>query len=176
MAIAAGFLPFLPLLPRQILLLNFLSDIPGMTIAGDSVDPEQVQQPRAWNLRSVRTFVIVFGLLSSVFDILTFLALRLGFGASATLFRSGWFIESTVTELAVMLVLRTNRAVLPKSTRPRPAAVVHRHRRRHDRPTLQPAGPTARPQRHPRPDPGRPGRAHGVLRRRQRSGQTSLPA
>jgi len=109
MAIAAGFLPFLPLLPRQILLLNFLSDIPGTTIAGDSVDLEQVQQPRAWNLRSIRTFMIVFGLISSVFDILTFLTLRLGFNASATLFRSGWFIESTVTELAVMLVLRTNR-------------------------------------------------------------------
>src|SRR6266540_2249778 len=73
MAIAAGFLPFLPLLPRQILLLNFLSDIPGTTIAGDSVDLGQVQQPRAWNLRSIRTFMIVFGLISSVFDILTFL-------------------------------------------------------------------------------------------------------
>jgi Mg2+-importing ATPase len=109
MAVAAGFLPFLPLLPRQILLLNFLSDIPGVTIAGDHVDPEQVQQPCAWNLRSIRTFMVVFGLLSSVFDIITFLTLRLGFGAGATLFRSGWFIESTVTELAVMLVLRTNR-------------------------------------------------------------------
>jgi Mg2+-importing ATPase len=109
MAIAAGFLPFLPLLPRQILLLNFLSDIPGTTIAGDSVDPEQVQRPRAWNLRSIRNFMIVFGLLSSVFDVLTFLALRLGFHAGATVFRSGWFVESTITELAVMLVLRTNR-------------------------------------------------------------------
>jgi magnesium-transporting ATPase (P-type) len=106
---AAGFLPFLPLLPRQILLLNFLSDIPGVTIAGDSVDPEQLQRPRAWNLRSIRTFMVVFGLLSSVFDIITFAILRLGFGAGATLFRSAWFIESTVTELAVMLVLRTNR-------------------------------------------------------------------
>jgi magnesium-transporting ATPase (P-type) len=109
MAVAAGFLPYLPLLPRQILLLNFLSDIPGVTIAGDRVDPEQVQRPRAWDLRSIRTFMVVFGLLSSVFDILTFAVLRLGFGAGATLFRSGWFIESTVTELAVMLVLRTNR-------------------------------------------------------------------
>jgi Mg2+-importing ATPase len=109
MAAAAGFLPFLPLLPRQILLLNFLSDIPGTTIAGDAVDPEQVQRPRAWNLRSIRNFMVVFGLLSSVFDILTFLTLRLGFGVGAALFRSGWFIESTVTELAVMLVLRTNR-------------------------------------------------------------------
>ena len=109
MAVAAGFLPFLPLLPRQILLLNFLSDIPGMAIAGDSVDPEQLEQPRSWDLRSVRTFMLVFGLLSSAFDVLTFLTLRLGFGAGATLFRSGWFVESTVTELAVMLVLRTNR-------------------------------------------------------------------
>jgi Mg2+-importing ATPase len=109
MAAAAGLLPFLPLLPRQILLLNFLSDIPAMTIAGDAVDPEQLQRPRAWNLRSVRQFMIVFGLLSSAFDLVTFLALRLGFDAGAALFRSGWFIESTVTELAVMLVLRTNR-------------------------------------------------------------------
>jgi Mg2+-importing ATPase len=109
MATAAGLLPFLPLLPRQILLLNFLSDIPGTTIAGDSVDPEQLQQPRAWNLRSIRTFMIIFGLISSVFDILTFLTLRLGFQVGASLFRSGWFIESTVTELVVMLVLRTNR-------------------------------------------------------------------
>jgi Mg2+-importing ATPase len=109
MAIAAGFLPFLPLLPRQILLLNFLSDIPGMTIADDRVDPEQIHRPRTWDLRSIRNFMIVFGLLSSCLDILTFATLRLGFGAGATLFRSGWFIESTVTELAVMLVLRTNR-------------------------------------------------------------------
>jgi hypothetical protein len=62
--------------------------------------------------------MIVFGLLSSVFDILTFLTLRLGFHASATLARSGWFIESTITELAVMLVLRTSRPLLPKPPRP----------------------------------------------------------
>jgi Mg2+-importing ATPase len=78
MAIAAGFLPFLPLLPRQILLLNFLSDIPGMTIADDRVDPEQIHRPRTWDLRSIRNFMIVFGLLSSCFDILTFATLRLG--------------------------------------------------------------------------------------------------
>jgi Mg2+-importing ATPase len=109
MAVAAAFLPFLPLLPRQILLLNFLSDIPGMTIAGDSVDAEQLESPRAWHLRSMRNFMIVYGSLSSVFDIATFAILRLGFDADGTLFRSAWFIESTLTELAVMLVLRTNR-------------------------------------------------------------------
>jgi Mg2+-importing ATPase len=109
MAAAAVFLPFLPLLPRQILLLNFLSDIPGTTIAADDVDAEQLAAPRAWDIRSIRRFMIVFGLISSVFDVLTFLTLRIVFDAGATLFRSGWFIESTATELAVMLVLRTAR-------------------------------------------------------------------
>ncbi|MGW2220897.1 magnesium-translocating P-type ATPase [Nonomuraea sp. NPDC001684] len=109
MAAASAFLPFLPLLPRQILLLNFLSDIPGTTIATDQVDPEQLRRPRSWNLSGIRTFMIVFGLLSSVFDIATFLVLRLGLDAGAGVFRTGWFIESTATELAVMLVLRTAR-------------------------------------------------------------------
>jgi Mg2+-importing ATPase len=109
MAAAAAFLPFLPLLPSQILLLNFLTDVPGTTIAEDSVDPEQLERPGAWDLSSIRKFMIIFGSISSVFDIATFLTLRLGFHANATLFRSGWFIESTATELAAMLVLRTNR-------------------------------------------------------------------
>jgi P-type Mg2+ transporter len=109
MTVAAGFLPFLPLLPRQILLLNFLSDIPYTTIATDTVDPEQVQRPRAWNVRTIRNFMLAYGVISSVFDIATFLTLRLGFGATADVFRTGWFIESTATELAVLLVLRTNR-------------------------------------------------------------------
>jgi Mg2+-importing ATPase len=109
MAAGAAFLPFLPLLPRQILLLNFLSDIPGTTIAADEVDPEQLEAPRAWDIGSIRRFMIVFGLVSSAFDILTFVTLRVVFDAGATLFRSGWFIESTATELAVMLVLRTTR-------------------------------------------------------------------
>jgi Mg2+-importing ATPase len=109
MAAAAAFLPFLPLLPRQILLLNFLSDIPGTTIASDTVDPELLESPRAWDIRSIRTFMIVFGLVSSAFDLITFVVIRIGFDAHATLFRSSWFIESTATELAVMLVLRTSR-------------------------------------------------------------------
>lgn len=109
MTVAAAFLPFLPLLPRQILLLNFLSDIPYTTIATDTVDPEQVQRPRSWNVRTIRNFMIVFGFIASVFDIATFLTLRLGFHAGPEVFRTGWFIEFTVTELAVLLVLRTNR-------------------------------------------------------------------
>lgn len=109
MAAATAFLPFLPLLPRQILLLNFLSDVPATTISTDSVDPEQTAGPERWDLPSIRTFMIAFGALSSVFDLLTFAVLRLGFAAGPALFRSGWFIESTATELAVMLVLRTSR-------------------------------------------------------------------
>ena len=109
MAAVSVVLPFLPLLPRQILLLNFLSDIPGTTIAIDEVDREQLEHPRRWNIFSIRKFMIIFGLVSSVFDVLTFVTLRTVFDATEELFRSGWFVESTATELAIMLVLRTRR-------------------------------------------------------------------
>ena len=109
MAIAAIFLPFLPLLPVQILLLNFMTDFPALAISSDSVDEEDIQKPHAWNIKNIRNFMLVFGLISSVFDIITFLVLRLGFNAGAELFRSGWFVESTFTELVVMLVLRTRK-------------------------------------------------------------------
>ncbi|HSB85086.1 MAG TPA: magnesium-translocating P-type ATPase [Ilumatobacteraceae bacterium] len=112
MAGATVILPFLPLLPRQILLLNFVSDIPGTTIASDTVDPEQLDRPTHWNIRFIRNFMIVFGLISSVFDYLTFAVLRLGFHADAELFRTGWFLVSVATELLVMLVLRTRRPFL----------------------------------------------------------------
>jgi Mg2+-importing ATPase len=109
MAIASLVLPFLPLLPAQILLINFLTDLPATTIATDTVDPEQLDSPRTWNIRFVRDFMIVFGLISTAFDVLTFATLRLGFSAGESLFQSGWFVESVATELAVMFVLRTRR-------------------------------------------------------------------
>jgi Mg2+-importing ATPase len=109
LAISDMFLPFLPLLPMQILLLNFMTDFPAIAISGDLVDEEDVAKPRAWDIKAIRKFMIYFGLLSSVFDLITFAILRIGFHASATLFRSGWFVESTLTELTVMLVLRTRR-------------------------------------------------------------------
>lgn len=111
LAAATLFLPFLPLLPLQILLLNFLSDIPGVSIATDNVDDEQIRQPRTWNIANVRSFMIVFGLVSTCFDLLTFAVLRLGFGADEALLRSGWFVESMLTELAVLLMLRTTRPI-----------------------------------------------------------------
>lgn len=112
MAGSTAILPFVPLLPRQILLLNFLSDIPGTTIAADSVDEELVDRPTTWNIQFIRRFMIVFGLISSIFDYLTFAVLRLGFDADATTFRTGWFLVSVGTELLVMLILRTRRPFL----------------------------------------------------------------
>ncbi len=122
MAAASAFLPFLPMLPRQILLLNFLSDLPSLTIAGDRVDEETIERPRSWDLRQVRNFMVVFGLLSSVFDVLTFVVLIQVFDADATLFRTGWFVGSALTELAVLFVLRTRRLAFRSS--PSTALVV----------------------------------------------------
>jgi Mg2+-importing ATPase len=107
MAGASMFLPFLPLLASQILLNNFLSDIPGMTIAGDNVDPEWVEKPRRWNTRFIRNYMVLFGLVSSIFDFATFGTLLLVFRASTEEFRTGWFIESLLTELVIALVVRT---------------------------------------------------------------------
>ncbi|PUE08277.1 magnesium-translocating P-type ATPase [Limnohabitans sp. T6-20] len=109
MAVASVFLPFLPLLASQILLNNFLSDIPAAAIAGDRVDPEWVVRPRHWNTRFIRNYMVVFGLLSSVFDFLTFGALLWIFKAAAPEFQTGWFIESLMTELVIALVVRTRR-------------------------------------------------------------------
>jgi Mg2+-importing ATPase len=110
MAGASLFLPFLPLLPTQILLNNFLSDFPAMAIATDRVDSELVDRPLRWNLRFIRDFMIVFGGISSVFDYLTFGALLWLLRATPAQFRSGWFVESVLTELLILLVIRTQRA------------------------------------------------------------------
>ena len=109
MAGASLFLPFLPLLAPQILLNNFLSDIPATTIAGDNVDPEWVEKPRRWNTRFIRDYMFLFGLVSSVFDYLTFGTLLFIFHAAPDKFRTGWFVESLLTELVIALVVRTRR-------------------------------------------------------------------
>jgi Mg2+-importing ATPase len=109
MAAASLFLPFLPLTAGQILLNNFLSDIPAVGIADDSVDPEMVSRPRRWDMRFIGRYMVEFGALSSAFDVVTFVVLLVGFGASAEMFRTGWFVESLLTELAVALVIRTRR-------------------------------------------------------------------
>jgi Mg2+-importing ATPase len=109
MAGASFFLPFLPLLPKQILLNNFLSDLPAFTIATDSVDPEQIYMPHRWDQRMIQQFMIVFGLVSSIFDFLTFGLLWLVLRASESEFQTGWFIESLMTELFIVMVVRTRR-------------------------------------------------------------------
>ena len=109
MAGASLFLPFLPLLPKQILLMNVLTDFPEMTIATDSVDEELLAQPRRWDIRSIRNFMLVFGTLSSVFDYLTFGALLLVLRANEEAFRTGWFLESVISASLVVLVVRSRR-------------------------------------------------------------------
>ncbi|MCM3903916.1 MAG: magnesium-translocating P-type ATPase [Pyrinomonadaceae bacterium] len=107
MAGAALFLPFLPLLPKQILLNNFLTDFPAMAISTDAVDPELVEKPRRWDIRFIRNFMIVFGVVSSIFDFLTFAALIFILKATPEVFRTGWFVESVMTEVLIILVMRT---------------------------------------------------------------------
>ncbi|MDI9627364.1 MAG: magnesium-translocating P-type ATPase [Acidobacteriota bacterium] len=109
MAAASLFLPFLPLLAKQILLNNFCSDIPAIGIARDNVDPEWVAGPHRWRIGVIRNFMVVFGLVSSLFDVATFALLLLVLKASESQFQTGWFIESLLTELVIALVVRTRR-------------------------------------------------------------------
>lgn len=111
MAAASLFLPFLPMLAKEVLLNNFLSDIPSMAIASDTVDGGITRAPRQWNIAYIRRFMICFGLISSIFDILTFAFLYLAAQASEAHFQTGWFIESVVTELGIVFVVRTRRPV-----------------------------------------------------------------
>jgi Mg2+-importing ATPase len=109
MAGASLFLPFLPLLPTQILLTNLLTDFPEMTISTDSVDAELSERPQRWDIRFIRNFMIVFGVLSSIFDYLTFGVLLFILHATPELFRTGWFMESVVSASLIVLVIRTRR-------------------------------------------------------------------
>jgi Mg2+-importing ATPase len=109
MACASLFLPFLPLLPAQILLVNLLADFPAMALATDRVDPEQVHRPRRWDVRFIARFMLSFGLSSSLFDFLTFGTLLFVYGENEKTFHTGWFIESVLTGLMIMLVVRTER-------------------------------------------------------------------
>jgi Mg2+-importing ATPase len=109
MAVASAFLAFLPLTAAQILLNNFLSDLPAMALPSDTVDAEDVAAPRRWDLASLRRSMLAFGALSSVFDLLTFSLLLFVARATPATFRTGWFVESLLTEVAVALVVRTRR-------------------------------------------------------------------
>jgi Mg2+-importing ATPase len=108
MAGVSLFVSFLPLLPKQILLTNLLTDFPEMTIATDNVDKEWVNKPRQWNMKFIRKFMLVFGILSSIFDFLTF-GMLLIIGATVEQFRTSWFLESVISASLIVLVVRSRK-------------------------------------------------------------------
>jgi Mg2+-importing ATPase len=107
MAVAALFLPFLPMLPAQILLNNFLYDLSQITIPTDHVDDSFIIKPRRWDNSLIRNFMVLIGPISSLYDFLTFFILLKLFHASEPLFHTGWFVESLVTQTLVLFVIRT---------------------------------------------------------------------
>jgi len=107
MAGAALFLPFLPMLPTQILLNNLLYDLAQLTIPTDNVDPEYIARPQRWDISIIRRFMLFIGPLSSIFDFLTFGALLFVFHFGQSAFQTGWFIESLLTQVLVLFVIRT---------------------------------------------------------------------
>ena len=115
MAGASLFLPFLPLLPKQILLTNLLTDFPEMTIALDNVDTQMVAQPRRWDIKFIRKFMITFGFVSSLFDFMTF-GLLIALDVSAEQFRTAWFLESVVSASLIVFVVRSSNSFF--KTRP----------------------------------------------------------
>ena len=109
MALASFFLPFLPMLPTQILLLNLLSDLPALAISSDRVDKEDLGSARHWTMRGIGHFMILFGIISTIFDLTLFLVAIAILNSSATELRSAWFATSLLTEIIAILVLRTRR-------------------------------------------------------------------
>ena len=107
MAGASLLLPFLPLLPKQILLTNLLTDLPAMNLSSDGVDEQMLARPQRWDIGFIRAFMLTFGVLSSVFDYVTFGALLYVFHAGIDQFRTAWFVQSVVSASLILLVVRT---------------------------------------------------------------------
>ena len=106
-AAATMFLPFLPMLPVQILINNFLYDTSQVTIPTDNVDESYIKKPQRWNLKMIYSFMFIFGLTSSIFDLLTFYLLYKYFSVNEAQFRTGWFMESLATQVLVVFIIRT---------------------------------------------------------------------
>lgn len=109
-AIASLLLPFLPMLPKQILLTNFITDFPYLTIASDNVDEEQLNKPGKWKLKIIRNYMVIFGIHSSIFDVITFLTLLYVLKVKETAFQTAWFVESILTELFILFIIRTHKS------------------------------------------------------------------
>jgi len=116
MAAASVFLPFLPMLPTQVLLNNLLYDLAQVTIPTDNVDSEVIRKPQRWDIRTIRNFMLIIGPISSLYDLLTFFVLLHFFHADEVLFHTGWFVESLATQTLVLFVIRTPKS--PLSSRP----------------------------------------------------------
>jgi Mg2+-importing ATPase len=109
LGIISLFLKFLPLLPVQILLANFISDAPLLTISTDNVDKEELSKPKRWNIRNIEKFTLTFGGISSIFDFTTIFILVYFLAANAALFRTGWFLESVLSEIIITFAIRTRK-------------------------------------------------------------------
>lgn len=112
MAGASLFLKFLPLLPKQILLTNLFTDFPSLQIASDSVDENWLKTPVKWDMKFIKKFMVVFGITSSIFDYVTFFVLLNIFKADEKLFQTGWMLESVISAMVVMLIVRTARPAM----------------------------------------------------------------
>jgi Mg2+-importing ATPase len=109
LAIVSIMFNFLPMLPFQILLTNLISDGPLLSISTDRVDEEELSKPRNWNIRLISRFTTFFGAISSIFDFTTMILLSVVMGGNVALFRAGWFIESTLSEILVTFSIRTKK-------------------------------------------------------------------
>jgi Mg2+-importing ATPase len=125
MAGASLILPFLPMLPTQILLNNFMYDLSQLTIPTDNVDDEYLRKPQHWDMSLIRNFMVFIGPISSIFDFLTFYVLLCFFHAGQVLFHTGWFVESLATQTLVLFVIRTSQnPVRSRPSRPLTATIL----------------------------------------------------
>ncbi|HET6993062.1 MAG TPA: HAD-IC family P-type ATPase, partial [Bacteroidia bacterium] len=109
-AIASLILPFLPMLPKQILLTNFITDFPYLTISSDNVDEDQLERAGRWDLKLIRRYMVIFGIHSSLFDVITFVTLFFILKVKESAFQTGWFVESVLTELFILFIIRTRKS------------------------------------------------------------------
>jgi len=114
-AAASIVLPFLPMLPVQVLLTDILYDVSQLSIPSDNVDSDQLLSPKSWNLGYIKRFMLLFGPISTVYDFMTFAVMYFVFHARGGLFQTGWFIESLITEILVVFVIRTRKIPFWKS-------------------------------------------------------------
>jgi Mg2+-importing ATPase len=106
-AISSIFMKYIPLLPSQILLNNFISDVPNLTISTDNVDAEFLKKPKRWNIKMISKFMIFFGLISTFFDLALILPLLFILKVNPDLFRTAWFVESCFSEIIIVFAIRT---------------------------------------------------------------------